>query len=724
MKISNLHKLPYIPRPDLEEKLKSFLISHLSPRPSTTKALLLSGKEGVGKRTLLTKVFQQERQLHKYASFTLDMQKPALHELAEQHQELLKKVFDSAAEIATAASSFLVTMFLIILRIFLKDLIFAKKIPKTFKTLKEIEDMIFSLTEKQPTILQIENFNGDDLEHARSLAHLVNEAYLRKSAFVIAIIAHEKYVDESNPSKNIRRFLRSGDHLYSLAVTPLTQEACVSSLTAHGLSSVWAKSLYQFSAGHPALMNSLWQLLQEKGIIHQAGKNRWEASDDPQYIITADFVRRSLRGLIDQRSLQLPAPFDSYLQDSLLMAAAMGETFLPQAVAEAVLPSERQHTAAEIEAWEDGWYEFLEDESEVSSPLASPVLENGQSKTLTGTNNRRFFVYAFDEQKWKYLLSHTARQMCDPTACNRPFYQSLVQLDEWLLAYFKENWQLVLPYRIAVNRALWRIGLAVSLEKQQRLHNLLIELPIKIDEERQLVARGEAAGTLYQLLLWYHEVLENLGNYPEALEIIQEAYGLVIQHKVKLKELEFAILLNLLGFYYYNNGRYTEAEPLYRRSLEICKQQLGPNHPKFAIILNNLAELLQAQGRYTEAEPLVHRSLEICKQQLGPNHPDVALILNNLAKLLRAQGRYTEAEPLYRRSLEICEQQLGPNHPDVAFILNNLAGFLCAQGKYTEAELLFRRSLEIYEKSLGAEHPDTQIVRRNLVLLVEKKQGR
>ena len=58
-------------------------------------------------------------------------------------------------------------------------------------------------------------------------------------------------------------------------------------------------------------------------------------------------------------------------------------------------------------------------------------------------------------------------------------------------------------------------------------------------------------------------------------------------------------------------------------------------------------------GRYAEAEPLFRRSLEIQEKQLGRDHPDVATSLNNLADLYRAMGRYAEAEPLYRRSLEI-----------------------------------------------------------------------
>ena len=71
------------------------------------------------------------------------------------------------------------------------------------------------------------------------------------------------------------------------------------------------------------------------------------------------------------------------------------------------------------------------------------------------------------------------------------------------------------------------------------------------------------------------------------------------------------------------------------------------------------------QGRYAEAEPLYKRALAIGEKALGPDHPDVAQSLNNLASCTTHQGRYAEAEPLYKRALAIREKALGPDHPDV-----------------------------------------------------------
>ena len=75
--------------------------------------------------------------------------------------------------------------------------------------------------------------------------------------------------------------------------------------------------------------------------------------------------------------------------------------------------------------------------------------------------------------------------------------------------------------------------------------------------------------------------------------------------------------------------------------------------------------LYRRQGRYADAEPLYKRTLSILEKALGPDHPDVATALSNLAELYQDQGRYADAEPLFKRSLSIHEKALGPDHPDV-----------------------------------------------------------
>ncbi|MCA2693052.1 MULTISPECIES: CHAT domain-containing tetratricopeptide repeat protein, partial [unclassified Microcystis] len=133
----------------------------------------------------------------------------------------------------------------------------------------------------------------------------------------------------------------------------------------------------------------------------------------------------------------------------------------------------------------------------------------------------------------------------------------------------------------------------------------------------------------------------------------------------------------------------------------IKKQQLGDNHPDTAISLNNLALLYKSQGRYSEAEPLYKQALAIRKQQLGDNHPSTATSLNNLAFLYQSQGRYSEAEPFYKEALAIWKKQLGENHPNTAKSFGNLAGLYQSQDNIPQAINYLSQGLAVQEYNLS-----------------------
>lgn len=53
------------------------------------------------------------------------------------------------------------------------------------------------------------------------------------------------------------------------------------------------------------------------------------------------------------------------------------------------------------------------------------------------------------------------------------------------------------------------------------------------------------------------------------------------------------LLLHYLGAY--SVGKYKDAEPLYRRVVEITEETLGKAHPQYYTTLSNLAGLLRTQ---------------------------------------------------------------------------------------------------------------------------------
>ncbi|MDB9486591.1 tetratricopeptide repeat protein [Dolichospermum circinale CS-537/01] len=205
------------------------------------------------------------------------------------------------------------------------------------------------------------------------------------------------------------------------------------------------------------------------------------------------------------------------------------------------------------------------------------------------------------------------------------------------------------------------------------------------------------------------------------LTLAQEYLEKAIVLQTKFQKLEaLATSLNNLAVLYKNQGKYSEAEPLYLEALEMRRRLFTGDHPDVASSLNNLASLYYNQGKYSEAELLLLDALEMRKRLFTGDHPDVASSLNNLAVLYKNQGKYSEAESLYLEALEMRKRLFTNDHPDVASSLNNLASLYYNQGRYSEAESLLLDALAMFERVLGTNHPNTITVRDNLRLLQQQ----
>ena len=189
---------------------------------------------------------------------------------------------------------------------------------------------------------------------------------------------------------------------------------------------------------------------------------------------------------------------------------------------------------------------------------------------------------------------------------------------------------------------------------------------------------------------------------------------------------------------YDTQGRYTEAETLFKRALAINEKTLGANHPKLAKGLDDMAEFFESQKRtaettalyrrslggireavlsldrlagalfagglsadFGEIEALYQRALDIEEKALGPDSPNGANRLSNFGLSYESLGKYARAKSFYKRALEIRERALGPNHLEVAKSLENLAGLYFAQGQTGKAQPLYDRALEIRDKAHG-----------------------
>jgi tetratricopeptide (TPR) repeat protein len=154
---------------------------------------------------------------------------------------------------------------------------------------------------------------------------------------------------------------------------------------------------------------------------------------------------------------------------------------------------------------------------------------------------------------------------------------------------------------------------------------------------------------------------------------------------------------------YQDEGKFAEAEEHYKAALvEAENPEFGPDLGMFCSTARWLAKFYIEHHRYSEAESLYQRVLEIYESD--PRHSSsLPHHLDEFAKLYEAQEKHAAAEELYRRALKLCEESKDPKDFLIVRALDSLAGFYNARGRFPEAEDLYRRSLGIVEEGIRSE---------------------
>jgi CHAT domain-containing protein/tetratricopeptide (TPR) repeat protein len=208
-------------------------------------------------------------------------------------------------------------------------------------------------------------------------------------------------------------------------------------------------------------------------------------------------------------------------------------------------------------------------------------------------------------------------------------------------------------------------------------------------------------------------VYEDQGRYQDAEDLYRRA--LAINQKGSASgQPALAMSINDVAHILEPQGHYVEAETLYLQAIGILEQTLGPRHPNLATALNNLAVVYLREGRLDDAERLFQRALDIRQAVLGADSSEVAVVLNNLAQVYELEGRHGDAEMASVKALDILQKLLGPNHPDVAKVQRKLAVVYDVEGRYSEAQVLLKKVIDNWTKALGANHPFVATALENL----------
>ncbi len=126
-------------------------------------------------------------------------------------------------------------------------------------------------------------------------------------------------------------------------------------------------------------------------------------------------------------------------------------------------------------------------------------------------------------------------------------------------------------------------------------------------------------------------------------------------------------------------------------ALELYEKQLGPEHPDVAAVLNNLGVFYTNEGRFEEAEAAHQRALTIRREANPRGHSDIAQSKCNLAVVYHSRGDLTRAGELYRESLRDWEHMEKPPE-DYEIVASNYADLLRSLGKRRKARAIEARA--------------------------------
>lgn len=148
--------------------------------------------------------------------------------------------------------------------------------------------------------------------------------------------------------------------------------------------------------------------------------------------------------------------------------------------------------------------------------------------------------------------------------------------------------------------------------------------------------------------------------------------------------------LNLLG-------KRAEAINRARQVVDACENSLGAEDPITSEALAHLAFLLKNNGRLTEAEPVYARNLTQLVDKHGEDSFFAASARTRLADLLMQMGRMDEAENHHRKALAAAQTALGQEHADNCYFLTHLAYCLHVGRKKPEAAELMNKAFSIVQ---------------------------
>ena len=299
---------------------------------------------------------------------------------------------------------------------------------------------------------------------------------------------------------------------------------------------------------------------------------------------------------------------------------------------------------------------------------------------------------------------------------------------------FRSLWLAFLPRSLLSQQTLWKVQTAAGIESYvqgkypaaevqfeaalkaaEELEPIASRLDrIEFDEARQV--RDLFSARLPASLNNLAKALQTQGRHSEAEPLFKRALAVFESSLPKWHRNVIGTATNLTGLYI-EQDNFVEAETLLRWALSKSNSGLE------VLCLAQAAQVHEEQGRYGQAEAMFKWVLGSWEKALGAEHPDLIPYLTKLSALCEARRRHKEAQEFSDRVRAINDRTFGGTSPFREVPSPNLGGLFDVRGRYIESKPLAEQVLLIKQKSLGRSHTYVADALENLAmsLLVQSR---
>lgn len=214
----------------------------------------------------------------------------------------------------------------------------------------------------------------------------------------------------------------------------------------------------------------------------------------------------------------------------------------------------------------------------------------------------------------------------------------------------------------------------------------------------------------------------DMGKAAEGLAVMRKVFP-SDDWKLEMDRPETLYAATIYVFMLHETHRNAECEAANGHLLGECIRVYGREDARTAIVVGRMVACLIASQKFAEAAQIAPRSIELCQESYGKEHPLMGLFLRFAADAFSGAGDNGTAETLARRSLEIHEAIFSPDNIEIGHDLARLGAIAEKTDRLAEAQRYLRGAEEVYQKCVGPNSDYTLGVQNHLAALQWQTRG-